>query len=135
MTVSDFFVMVLFVLVAGLAATAVRFVNRKKALRRDAGLRERGTVKIPCRVSWPEGIKKRGFTYGKIIAGAGGEVTFSGRGGRSAVLPASEWIHRESSWRTGLLVLRCSVPGKGELRILISEADAPTVEKLLSKQK
>ncbi|MCX5557283.1 hypothetical protein [Streptomyces sp. NBC_00038] len=121
-------------LVAGLAAAAVRFANRKRASRRNEDLRERGSVKIPCRLSWPDEIKKKGFTYGKILTGSGGGVTFSGRGGKSVILPPSEWIHRDSSWRTGLLVLRYGVPGKGELRILIGEADAPAVEKLLTKQ-
>ncbi|WP_330291329.1 hypothetical protein [Streptomyces sp. NBC_00576] len=46
-------------------------------------------------------------------------------------LPRSEWVRREESWRAGLVNLRYTAPGQGEVRVLLSEQDADTLEGLL----
>lgn len=74
---------------------------------------------------------RKASTYGKIQVGADGGLTFSRRIGGVVDLPRCARVHREPSWRTGLVTLWYSVPGKGDVRILLSETDAETIEGLL----
>ncbi|MFF3375237.1 hypothetical protein ACFYXF_20095 [Streptomyces sp. NPDC002680] len=114
-------------------AAVVRSTTRRRAGRRSSALAESSAGKLPCRVSWQAGTGRKGFVYGKVVAGAGtdGELAFSRRWKDSVELPRSEWIHREESWRAGLVNLRYTAPGRGEVRILLSERDADTLELLL----
>lgn len=43
-------------------------------------------------------------------------------------LPRPEWVHKEKSWRNGLVIPRYSPPGKRGVRILLSEVDAEAVD-------
>lgn len=121
----------LYALPAAAAGAAVRAMTRRRATRRAADLADSGMVRIPCRVSWPAGTGKKAFVYGKVTVDAAGELTFARRGGRTMPLPRSAWIHTEPSWRTGLVNLRYAVPGRGDVRMLLSEKDAETVAGLL----
>jgi hypothetical protein len=126
------FELLLYAAPAAAAGAVVRAMTRRRATRRASELADSGTVRIPCRVSWPAGTGKKAFVYGKVTANADGELTFARRGGRRTVpLPRSPWIHTEPSWRTGLVNLRYAVPGRGDVRMLLSERDAETVEGLL----
>lgn len=49
----------------------------------------------------------------------------------SLPLPRSDWVRRETSWRPGLAILRYTVPGRGDVRILLSEADVELIEGFL----
>lgn len=120
------------IVACGTAAVA-RSTTRRRAGRRATGLAESGAVKLPCRVSWEAGTGRKGFVYGKVVVGAGadGGLAFSRRWKNPVELPRSEWVHREESWRAGLINLRYTAPGKGEVRILLSERDADTLEGLL----
>lgn len=118
-------------IVACCAAKIVHSVTRKRAARRSIEAAESASTKFPCRISWKPEIGKEGFVYGKIIAGTDGDLMFSRRKGRLVNLPHSEWVHREASWRPGLSILRYTVPGKGDVRILLSEVDVDTIEDLL----
>ena len=106
-------------------------VNRKRAMGRSAELVQSGSAKFPCRVSWGSGTGVNGFVYGKITVGAGGDLVFSRRGHIVATLPQSQWIHREKSGLTGLVFLQYNVPGEGQVRIMLSQTDAETIEILL----
>lgn len=112
-------------------AAVTRSIIRKRAGRRSAELPESGSIRIPCRVSWKAGTGRKAFVYGKVVADAGGELAFSWRWKDPVPLPRSDWVHREVSWRAGLVNLRYAVPGQGEVRILLSEGDADTLEGLL----
>ncbi|MDX2604045.1 hypothetical protein PV379_21045 [Streptomyces caniscabiei] len=112
-------------------AMFVRSMIRRRGIRRNSALATHGFVKFPCRISWEAGTGKKAFTYGKIRAGADGGLRFSRRGGSGVDLPRCVRVHREPSWRAGLVTLRYSVPGKGDIRILLSETDAETIEGLL----
>ncbi|MES5821357.1 hypothetical protein [Streptomyces sp. RG80] len=123
--------LLLLALVAGGTGTAVRAANRRRAARRATALAASGTVSIPCRVSWPAGTGKKAFVYGKVVAGAAEGPAFSRRGGAAVPLPRGGTVHCEPSWRTGLVNLRYAVSGQGDVRMLLTEKDAETVEGLL----
>ncbi|MFI1352628.1 hypothetical protein ACH4TV_03400 [Streptomyces sp. NPDC020898] len=69
--------------------------------------------------------------YGKIVVGGDGELAFSRQWRNPVKLPRGESVHREASWRPGLVNLRCTAPGEDEIRFLLSERDADTLEGLL----
>lgn len=115
---------------AGSGALARRVHNRR-ATRRAAGLAASGTARFPCRISWPEGTGKKAFVYGKVVADADGQLTFTRRRRSPVPLPRSAWIHSERSWHTELVTLRYAVPGQGDVRMKLNEKDAETVEGLL----
>ncbi|MFI8220224.1 hypothetical protein [Streptomyces sp. NPDC085932] len=121
----------LLVILAGAAALAVRTAVRGRAARRSTGLAEQGSARFPCRLSWEAGTGRKAFTYGKIEAGAAEGLRFIRRGGGPLALPRALRVHTEPSWRTGLVLLRYTAAGKGDVRILLSEADAVTVAGLL----
>lgn len=118
------------ILASGVVAVA-RSATRKRSGGRSAELAESGSIRIPCRVSWKAGTGRKTFVYGKVVADAGGELAFSRRRKDPVPLPRSDWVHREVSWRAGLVNLRYTVPGQDEVRILLSEGDADTLEGLL----
>ncbi|MGW5130412.1 hypothetical protein [Streptomyces sp. NPDC004135] len=121
----------LLVILAGAAALAVRTAARRRAAGRGAALAEHGSARFPCRLSWEAGTGRKGFTYGKIEAGAAEGLLFTRRRGGPLTLPHAVRVHTEPSWRAGLVLLRYTAPGKGDVRILLSEADAATVTGLL----
>jgi hypothetical protein len=118
------------ILVSAVVAVA-RSTTRKRAGRRSAELAESGSTRIPCRVSWKAGTGRKAFVYGKVVASVDGQLAFSRRWKAPVRLPRSEWVHREASWRAGLVNLRYATPGRGDVRILVSEGDADTLERLL----
>ncbi|MEU6381244.1 hypothetical protein [Streptomyces sp. NPDC046909] len=113
------------------AGALARAANRRRAVSRASGLADSGTVRFPCRISWPAGTGKKAFVYGKVAPGADGQLTFTRRIGSPVPLPRSGSVHIEPSWRTGLVTLRYGVPGQGDVRMLLSAGDAATVEGLL----
>ncbi|GAA0307003.1 hypothetical protein ACKI1I_26270 [Streptomyces turgidiscabies] len=110
-----------------------RAAIRRLADSRRAVLAASGTVGFPCRVSWEAGTGRKAFVYGKVVASAGadGEMAFSRRWKKPVKLPRSQWVHRDASWRAGLVNLRYAAPGRGDVRILLAERDADTLEGLL----
>jgi hypothetical protein len=118
------------ILVSG-ATVAVRAVISRRAVSRRAELKISGSVKLPCRLRWDSGTSRKGFVYGKILANTNGSLTFSRLMAHNVPLPQTGWVHREPSWRSGLVILRYTVPGQGVIRILLSEEDADTVERLV----
>ncbi|WP_405767571.1 hypothetical protein [Streptomyces sp. NBC_01538] len=109
----------------------VRSATRRRASGRGAELAESGSTQLPCRISWKAGTGRKKFLYGKIAAGADGGLAFLRQWKDPVQLPRSDWVHREASWRAGLVNLRYAAPGQGEIRILLSEGDADTLERLL----
>lgn len=122
----------LFVIAACVGSGAlIRRAQVGRAQRRATDLASSGTASFPCRISWPAGTGKRAFVYGKVAAGADGQLTLSRPGRSSVPLPRSAWVHRDPCWRTGMLTLRYAVPGQGDVRMMLVEKDAETVERLL----
>ncbi|NNN34143.1 hypothetical protein HLK59_28030 [Streptomyces sp. S3(2020)] len=115
---------------AGVTAVALG-AQRGRAARRATTLASSGTASFPCRISWPAGMGKKAFVYGKVVTGDGGQLTFARRGRSPVPLPRSGSVRVEPSWRTGLVTLRYDVPGQGDVRMLLNETDAETVEGLL----
>jgi len=50
-------------------------------------------------------------------------------------LPRSPHIKQEPSWRTGLTTLTYTPPARGKITILLSDADAENVKKILGSEK
>lgn len=120
-------------ILAYVAAMIVRSTTRRRATKRSAKLAEFGSAEFPCQLSWETEVGKKSFVYGKVLAANEG-LAFSRRRGGLVSLPRSDWVHRETSWRTGLVILRYTVPGKGDVRLLVSEADAELIEGFLSSK-
>jgi hypothetical protein len=121
-----------FALLSGLAlltVAAARAATRRRSTRRAA--MDAGAARFPCRVTWREGLGRRGSVYGKISAPRDEEPTFTRRWGPGIHLPRSLHIDRQPSWRMGLTTLTYTAPEHGEIRILLSEGDAESVKKLL----
>jgi hypothetical protein len=115
------------------AAMVTRSLNRRRAAGRNTALAGSGSAEFPCRLSWEAGTGKKAFVYGKVRAGKDGGLAFSRLGGALVSLPRSDWVHREKSWRADLVTLRYTAPGKGEVRMLLSEADAELVERRIRR--
>jgi hypothetical protein len=117
--------------VAAGTGVLVRAANRRRATGRAADLAATGTASFPCRISWPAGTGKKAFVYAKVAVGADGRLAFARRGRSPVALPGRGSVRIEPSWRTGMVTLRYAVPGQGDVRMLLSEKDAETVEGLL----
>src|SRR4051812_48175878 len=101
---------VFFGIVALVAGGVIRAINHKRAVRRSAEMVEFGSAEFPCRLSWEAATGTKGFVFGKISSGSDGKLIFSRRWRGPTNLPRSEWVHREDSWRPGLVTLRYTAP-------------------------
>ncbi|MHC5902678.1 hypothetical protein ACVNF4_01980 [Streptomyces sp. S6] len=122
-------------MVATLAGATVRAATRRRAARRDAELAETGTAAFPCRITWKEGLGRRGSVYGKLGVTNDKEPEFTPRWKPPVPLPRSPHISQEPSWRTGLTTLTYTPPTHGEITILLSDGDAENVKKILGSEK
>lgn len=123
-----------FVLLGAVAwgtAALVRRVTRRRAGQRLAELSESGRTAFPGRLSWAAGTGRKAFVTGRVLAAAGGPLVFSRWSGDTVELPPADAPRCEPSWRGGLATVHYAVPGRGEVRLLLSEKDAETVEGLL----
>lgn len=121
--------------IAALTGAAVRAGTRRRAARRNTGLLETGTANFPCRITWKEGLGRRGSVYGKIGTTGDRDPEFTSRWKNPVSLPRSPHIKQEPSWRTGLTTLTYTPPACGKITILLSDTGAENVKKILGSEK
>ena len=117
----------LFVLAAGVL---MRSVMARRAARRVAGTMAGENVGIPCRVSWKQGLGRRGFVYGKLTRDAEAAV-FKRPARRPVSLPLGGRVFSRPSLRPGMRLFEYRGPGGEEIRLQFYEAEAHLVADLL----
>ncbi|WP_329592564.1 hypothetical protein OG298_28630 [Streptomyces sp. NBC_01005] len=118
-------------LAAAAGGSVARGVVRRRAVRRAAAAEAGESFEIPSRVAWVEVTGRKGMVYGKLAASRSG-VAFARRFRDPVVVPEATFVKTEPSRRGGLVVLHYrSADGSG-IRILVAEAEAVTVRRLLS---
>lgn len=119
-------------LVAGIIGRlTVRLISRR-ALRREKTYNEYESLHVPCRLSWPEEMNRRGSHYGKLVSGDG-SLTFRGRRGVNVKIPLRCSVRVKPSWRTGNSVVTLTTSARGEIVILLNDKDAELLQYCYAK--
>ncbi|WP_406286725.1 hypothetical protein [Streptomyces sp. NBC_00209] len=120
------------VAVAAGTVKAVVALTQRRARRRATEVAHAGKAAVPCRISWPAGIGRKAFVYGKLHI-SDGTVFFGRRSAQLIELPAAGTVESEPSWRAGNSLLSYR-PREGEMiRILASAVDAETISRALTE--
>lgn len=114
-------------LVAGVVGRfAVRLISRR-ALQRGEVYNNSGILNVPCRLSWPEGMNRRGSHYGRLVS-SDDSLTFRGRRGTNVKVPLRCSVHVKPSWRSGNSVVTLTTSIRGNVVILLSDKDAELLQ-------
>ncbi|MEU9107036.1 hypothetical protein AB0D54_22330 [Streptomyces xanthophaeus] len=130
-------------LAALLVGTPVRAAVARRSARRAGAAQAGESVAVPCRVTWKEGLGRRSSVYGKLsrpmdgaeggaAAGVGSAVVFKRPGRRPVELPAGgRASRRPAGWRPAMQVFAYRGPGGEEIQLLVHDAEAELVTRLL----